>query len=101
VVGVTPSSKTRSPEQRVDEGALARVEFPDDDDHEQLVELPDRSDQGAEVWFSRRQRDQDIAQPCEMFAHIDELPLRGRREQAGGSEGHTGLYRPSASPGPG
>ena len=42
VVGVTPSSRTRAAEQRVDERALAGVELADDDQEEELVELADR-----------------------------------------------------------
>ncbi len=42
VVGVTPSSSTRRAEEGVDERALAGVELADDDQEEELVELPHR-----------------------------------------------------------
>ena len=42
VVGVTPLERDPAADDRVDERALAGVEFADDDEQEQLVELLDR-----------------------------------------------------------
>ena len=47
VVGVTPSSTTRLPSERVDERALAGVELADDHQQEELVELLDRPLEGS------------------------------------------------------
>ena len=69
-------------EQRVDERALAGVELADDDEQEELVELTHRGRERREVRGGGRQRDQQVAQPAEVLAHVDELPL-GRPASGG------------------
>ena len=59
-------------EQRVDERALAGVELADDDEEEQLVELPDRLGERRGVRGRRRHR-------RELDLQVAEQPARGRQ----------------------
>ena len=70
-------------EQRVHERALAGVELTDDDDHEELVQLPNRCAERREIRSGRGKRDQDVAKVGEQLADFDEPSLGGGAEQAG------------------
>ena len=68
VVGVTPFLRDRAADERVDEGALAGVEFADDDQQEQLVELLDRAIERLLMLRRRVEARECRAQPREHAA---------------------------------
>ena len=57
-----PFGQHAAAEQRVDECTLARIELPDDDDEEQLVELLHRSAEGVEALVRGSQADEHVAE---------------------------------------
>ena len=69
VVGVTPLEQQPLAEQGVDEGALAGVEFADDDQQEEVVELRDRRGERAPVSVGGRKA-------CEFAGEIGEHTSR-------------------------
>ena len=68
VVGVTPSFSRRLPEEGVDEGALAGVEFTDDDEQEEFVELLDGSTQRLPVFVGGAELNQGDSQIVQELA---------------------------------